>query len=182
MNQLNAFLKGTPSYYNNDKEMPVLEKLTMERKRLYSVEDIVKLLLHPDLKHSKFVATKVPTMISNSVSFIVNLDRLEVPDDILSDDMGVWKNNGTDKTYVNVTFEDSAVRKVMKSSPKDVQSTNTYMVKRVYRIHGTDKSLRKTTAFIYGMYIHYMCLYIIMCKMISPEITKNNIVHFTCIS
>lgn len=71
--------------------MRVLEKLTMERKRLYSVEDIVKLLLHPDLKHSKFVATKVPTMISNSVSFIVNLDRLEVPDDILSDDMGVGR-------------------------------------------------------------------------------------------
>ena len=51
--------------------MPVLEKLTMERKRLYSVEDIVKLPLHPDLKSSKFVATKVPTVIFNSVLFVI---------------------------------------------------------------------------------------------------------------
>ena len=82
MNQLNAFLKGTPTYYNDDQEIPILEKLTIERKRLYSVEDIVKLLLHPDLKHSRYVASKVPTMISNSVSFIVNLNCLEAPEDV----------------------------------------------------------------------------------------------------
>ena len=132
MNQLNVFLKGTPSYYDNDIEMPVLEKLTMERKRLHSVEDIIKLLFHLDLKYSKIVATKVPTMVCNSVSFVVNLDHLEALEDILSDDMGVWKNNGTDKTYVNVSFENSIVKIVMKSSSADAQSVNTYMVKRVY--------------------------------------------------
>ena len=132
MNQLNVFLKGTPSYYDNDIEMPVLEKLTMERKRLHSVEDIIKLLFHLDLKYSKIVATKVPTMVCNSVSFVVNLDHLEALEDILSDDMGVWKNNGTDKTYVNVSFENSIVKIVMKNSSADAQSVNTYMVKRVY--------------------------------------------------
>ena len=125
MNQLNVFLKGTPSYYDNDIEMPVLEKLTMERKRLHSVEDIIKLLFHLDLKYSKIVATKVPTMVCNSVSFVVNLDHLEALEDILSDDMGVWKNNGTDKTYVNVSFENSIVKIVMKSSSADAQSVNT---------------------------------------------------------
>ena len=44
-------------------------------------------------------------MISNSVSFIVNLNCLEALEDVLLDDMGVWKNNGTDKTYVDVTLE-----------------------------------------------------------------------------
>ena len=125
MNQLNVFLKGTPSYYDNDIEMLVLEKLTMERKRLHSVEDIIKLLFHLDLKYSKIVATKVPTMVCNSVSFVVNLDHLEALEDILSDDMGVWKNNGTDKTYVNVSFENSIVKIVMKSSSADAQSVNT---------------------------------------------------------
>ena len=103
MNQLNAFLKGTSTYYDDDQEISILEKLTMKIKRLYSVENIIKLLLHPDLKHSRFITTKVPTMISNSVSFIVNLNCLKAPEDVLSDDMGVWKNNGTDKTYVDVT-------------------------------------------------------------------------------
>jgi len=60
---LNAFLKGTTSYYNNDKAMPMLEKLPMERKRIQSIDDIDKLLLHPSAKTSGFVATKVSTMI-----------------------------------------------------------------------------------------------------------------------
>jgi len=71
--QLNAFLKGTPSYYNGDKAIPMLP---IERKRLYSAEDILKLLLHSDLKSSRFVATKVPTMICNSVSFVVKDAKL----------------------------------------------------------------------------------------------------------
>lgn len=61
----------------------------MDRKRLYSVEDIVQLLLHPNLKSSKFVATEVPTMVCHNMSFIVNLDYLDAQDDILADDMGV---------------------------------------------------------------------------------------------
>ena len=126
MDQLNAFLKGAPSYYNRDKAMPILEKLPMERKRLYSVDDVVKLLLHPNIRSSGFVDTKVPTMISNSLSFLVNLDHLDAPEDILSDDMGVWKHNGTDKTYRNVTFKDSGVSKVTLCSSKDVKSTTTY--------------------------------------------------------
>ena len=69
------------------------------------------------------------------------------------------------------------VKKVIKSSSKDVQSANTYMVKRVYRIHGTDKSLRKTTAFIYGMSIIYTCDIIRMLPCVSL-----NVVHFTCIN
>jgi len=57
---LNTFLKGAPSYYNSDKAMPILEKLPRERKRLYSVDEVVKLLLHPKIKGSGFVAMKVP--------------------------------------------------------------------------------------------------------------------------
>jgi len=133
--------------------MPILEMLPIERKRLRSPEDVLKLLLHPDLKSSRFVATKMPTMICNGASFVVNIDHLDVPEDVLCDGMGVWKNNGTDKTYMNVKFESSAVSKVMKYSLKDAKLANTYMVKRVYRTHGMNQSLRKITALIYGMFI-----------------------------
>jgi len=159
VDQLNAFLKGAPSYYNNDEAMPILEKLPMERKRLYSVDDIIKLLLHPNIKSSEFVATKVPTMICNSLSFLVNLDHLDAPEDILSDDMGVWKHNGTDKTYRNVAFTDTGVSKITPCSSKDAKSASTYMIKRVYRTHGTNRHLKKITAFVYGMLIVHTQVY-----------------------
>ena len=71
--QLNAFLKGAPSYYNSNKAMPILEKLPMERKILYSVDGVVKLLLCPNVRSSGFVAMRVPTMISYCFSFLLTL-------------------------------------------------------------------------------------------------------------
>lgn len=49
-NELDAFLNGSPSYYNGDKDMPILERINKEKKRVYTIEDIVKLLLNPNLK------------------------------------------------------------------------------------------------------------------------------------
>lgn len=78
--------------------------------------------------------------------------------------MGVWKNNGVDTTYVRVTMGKSSVHVVQKCSAKDRKS-GTYSVKRVYRTHATDKSLKKITAFIYGeckytikIYLHLLVL------------------------
>ena len=65
--------------------------------------------------------------------------------------MGVWKNNGVDTSYVRVTMGKSAVHLAQKCSAKDRKS-HTYSVKRVYRTHATDKSLKKITAFTYGKY------------------------------
>jgi len=93
---------------------------------------------------SNFVTNKVPTSISESVVFVVNPDCLDVQEDILADDMGVWKNNGIDTTSVNVTFQDLLPKEVKKLSSKDVHST-----KQVYRIHGTDQS-QKITPYLYG--------------------------------
>ncbi len=112
---------------------------------MYGVEDIVKLLLHPNLNTSRYVCTKVPTSISESVSFIVDLDQLESQKDVLSDDMGAWKNNGVDTTYVRVAVSKEKVKKVVKCS-----HTGSYSVKRIYRTHGTDTSLKKLTTFMYG--------------------------------
>ena len=150
MNHLSTYIKGTPSYYNGDKEIPILERILQRRKRIYSVEDITRILLHPSLKSSKFVATKVPTSISESMPFVVNLDCLKAHEDVVADDMGVWRNNGVDLTRVCVSFQDSCPMEIRKLSSKDVHSANTYCVKRVYRIHATDQSLRKITAFVFG--------------------------------
>ena len=172
-NHLDAFLKGYPCYYNDDKDIPILETFSMERKRLYSVEDIVQLLLHPNLKSSMFVATKVPTMVCRSMSSIVNLDCLDAQHDILADDMGVWRNNGVGRSSVDITFEnDLSVKLVKRCSSKDVHSTKTYTLKRIYRVHTTDQTLRKITAFLYGKQI-YNKLNVIKRVYVSRDITDS---------
>ena len=130
------YIEQIPEYYNS---LPILERIIYSKKRLYSVEDIVKVLLHPDLRSSPYITTKVPTSISESVSFVIDLDKLENKDDVhvLSDEIGVWKNNGVDTTYVRVAFCGSRVKKVEKCS-----QPGSYSVKRVYRVHGTDRTLK----------------------------------------
>ena len=71
---------------------------------MYSVEEIVRILLNPSLKSSKFLCSKVPTSISEGVSFVVDLNSLENTDDLSSDDMGVWRNNRVDMAYAEVTM------------------------------------------------------------------------------
>ena len=83
--------------------------------------------------------------ICESVSFMIDIDQLE-REDILSDDMGVWKNNGVDTTFVRVAISKNKVKRVAKCT-----SPGSYSVKRVYRTHGTDKSLKKRTTFLYGV-------------------------------
>ena len=111
----------------------------------------------------------MPTSISEGVSFVVELNSLENKDDVSADDMGVWKNNGVDTSYIHVTMGKSSVDLVQKCSAKDRKS-DTYSVKRVYRTHATDKSLKKITAFIHGeskytinIYI-YIYIYIYVCS------------------
>ena len=104
MTEVNDFIKGVPQYYSNDPGMPIFERIPPSRKRLYLVECIVRPLLHPQLQSSKFISAKVPTSISEIVSFLVDLDRLENRDDILADVVGVWKNNYVDTINVHATL------------------------------------------------------------------------------
>ena len=128
----------------------MLEQIPSYRKRLYPLEDIVHLLLFPGLHDSRFTCSKVPTSIHQSASFIIDLNCLDSHKDILADDMGVWKNNRVDTTYVSVLFCEGHVTNVKKLKSSD-SFTEAYSVKRVYRVHNTDTTLKKITAYIYGM-------------------------------
>lgn len=127
--------------------LPILERISYRRKRLYSIDDIICLLLHPKLQSSKFACSMVPTSINENVSFIVDLDCLEDPRDVLADDMGGWRNNGVHMTYFSVTLSPHKVDEVNRChSPH----TASHILKRVYRTHTTNKTFKKMTAHICG--------------------------------
>ena len=109
--------------------------------------DAVCCLLHP-CHNKRYFCHKVPTLITKNVAFIIDTSSLNNDDDINSDDMGTWKNNRVDKSYVSVKINDKEVTDVIKTTSS--QKRGCFLVKRVYRVHGTDQSLRKITTTIYG--------------------------------
>lgn len=145
---LEAINFTTPDPYQGDIRLPIFTLVPSDRKRLFSVEDTVKCLLHPQL-NCQYVCQRVPITVSHNVAFLVDVTKLDDPGDIDNDNMGVWKNNGVDTCYVKVARD---TKQQVKSVTKcTLQNPPTYKVKRCYRIHGTDSTLRKITTTLYGM-------------------------------
>ena len=78
---------------------------------------------------------------------MVGTSKLENRSDILADDMGVWINIGVDTIYFTVSMDDKKIEAVKQASPS-TPSASFHTVKCVYRIHGTNRSLRKLIAYV----------------------------------
>ena len=76
--------------YYEDHQLPIYEHIPMDKKRVYSFENVVRILLNPKLDTSGVLCSKVTTSISGNISFVVDTSKLEHKD---ADDMGMWKNN-----------------------------------------------------------------------------------------
>ena len=114
--------KFSPSdceFYDGDEAFPVYKFISSNRHQLYSAVDIIRILLNLAMKHSKDVCSNVPTSIHKNVAFVVDTSKLEDRSDILTDDMGVWINNGVDTT-VSVCGN---IIKAVKQAPPSTPST-----------------------------------------------------------
>jgi len=134
-------------YYDNEENLPVYEHLSSKSKQLYSPEQLFKILLNPKLQSPDVLCNKVPTSISNSVVFIVDVNKLEDPNDIFCDDMGVWRNNRVDRGGYVVSMSSGQVNAMEKSLSNE---EGTYILERVYRVHGTNNGLKKLIVCVYG--------------------------------
>jgi hypothetical protein len=68
----------------------------MNRKSGYSAEELVKILINPVQEK---LCSSVPSSIEDSLCFLIDLNKVPF-DNILCDNMGVWVNNGSPKTYI----------------------------------------------------------------------------------
>lgn len=140
----------SPEYYEGDRALPVFAKISSFRKRLLSVEDTVVCLLHP-VHNLSYLCQKTPVTVNHNTIFLVDCNKLEDKRDIESDDLGVWWNNRVDTTVISVQRNSKRVTKVVKCGRNAKGSSETvFNLKGVYRVHGTDKSFRKITAYVLG--------------------------------
>jgi hypothetical protein len=77
------------------------------------------------------------------VAFIVDTSSLDNFDDIKCDDMGTWKKKGVDKSSFSVKMSTTNVTEVKKTTKASSSMKGVFPLKRVYRVHVTDPSLRK---------------------------------------
>lgn len=92
-------------------------------------DEVLKLLLNA----RSIIASRNPVGVQNNVTFIVDLDALDDPEDLLSDDLGVWE-----QTKTRSNGEACNVTKVV-----DKLDGSHQVCRRPY-INKSDRSPRKT--------------------------------------
>ena len=123
-------------YLNGQQDVPIHSF----QKRRPSTTEAVGIIHDLDLDRER-VCTSQPTCISKDSVFIVDLQQLKHPSDVLFDDMGTWVCNGCRRTWITVD-EDGELEFFNKNNPKDRE--NCYKVVRKYYIHKGRKALADT--------------------------------------
>ena len=124
---MKSITKKAPKYYESDTGLPIFTCLSSPKKRIFTISDLVTCLLHD----KRFFCHKVPTQISSNVAFTIDMSSLDNSEDIESDEMGTWKNNRVDKSYVSVEITTNKVSSVAKTSGTSMKN-GIFLVKRVY--------------------------------------------------
>ena len=99
-------------------------------------------------KHLPFnrIATCQPVGVQDNLVFVIDLSKLEKPEDIRADDLGSWTCNG--KRCVQCIVHNGEVSEILPGSKSGACSTYC-LVKRYYK-HATSGDFKRTIAEIYG--------------------------------
>lgn len=82
------------------------------------------------------ICSQQPIGCSSSMTFLVDVSKLQDTDDIRADDLGVWNNKGVKSTFCTVMIQDDSVKNVTVLDYKpSVKSSNVYHLKRMYCVH-----------------------------------------------
>ena len=116
----------------------------------YAAEHIIRILLDPHLDVSK-VCSHRPTNVSVRSTFIVDISKLEHPDDVKNDNFRAWNHSGShpQSFKVKVDAEDNYIW-VEKCAASATGSDVVYIQRR-HCVHPSNKTFKCMIAFISGM-------------------------------
>ena len=93
------------------------------------------------------IASTNPVSVENNVCFLVDLDQLQEPEDLLLDDLGSWnQSKAAVKKYVLTTRKGDNITKITKQ-PADAEGC--YSIYRRPFVNKRDSSLQKTIVNLY---------------------------------
>ena len=117
----------------------------------YSAHYIMRVLLDPNIDTSR-VATGRPIGSTSNATFIVDLSKLQHPDDVKKDMFGKWEHSGSHPEVFKCSFDDLECVSVEKCAP-GASGINVYYLRRLRSYCPTNHDVRRLMAFIHGTYV-----------------------------
>lgn len=130
-------------YLNGNPSIPIFEETSIH----YTAKGITEILLDKTIPLTK-IATIQPVCVQDNCVFIVDISKLDKPEDIHADDLGSWECNRKRCLYCSIDSEGCVVE-VSKSKPSE-GGYQTYTLIRRYYKHATASDYKKTIVEIYG--------------------------------
>ena len=124
-------------YYNGNRKLPIYMRHSHTYR--FTIERLCNILMDPDI-NSDYVCQIQPTRVAHNVTFVVDCSYLANKKDLLVDDLGVWKSNGTRKTTFSSSISSGCVT-------IHVGQSGQYVMHRAWYTHG---DFRKLTVYIEG--------------------------------
>ena len=131
--------------YSDDLELePVFEVPPPK----YTAEQILRILLDPCISNSQICNVR-PINITQSATYVVNLEMLEHPDDIKNDNFGKWQHSGSHPLLFRVHVESDNYMYIEKCAP-GARGDNVVMLRRLHSVHPSNCNFKRLIAFISG--------------------------------
>ena len=88
-------------YYNGKKKKKKKKTLPIQSTKLLSIKELTCVLLDGDLKPES-----IPFYVNVNSAFIIDLSKLDLPKDILCNNMGTWNWNGSFRKWCSFPAKD----------------------------------------------------------------------------
>lgn len=118
----------------------------------YSAETVLKILLDPNINSSKICTTR-PIIIKRSSTFVVDITKLAHPNDIKSDNFGVWTHSGSHPLVFKVRVMDDGYVQVDKAAVGASGNDIVYL-RRLHSVHPSHKDFKRMIAFVSGKILY----------------------------
>lgn len=128
-----------PAYYKGDIRLPLIPPAVLSE---FTNNEVVPFIMEAERFHGHLIASTNPVRVENNVCFLVDLDQLQEPEDLLSDDLGSWNQSKTAvKKYVLTTEKGDRITKITKQPD---YAEGCYSVYCRTFVNKSDSSLLKT--------------------------------------
>ena len=118
----------------------------LRRKSAFSWEEIAKILLREYDKEQ--VCLSQPIDFSNNVSLLLDHSKFQNENDIMCDNMGVWKHTGSPKICFTLSDEISDISECNTNNTGG--GSKVYTLKQVYYRNTYSGDIRKIISTVYG--------------------------------
>lgn len=109
---------------------------------------MIKILLDPNLDSSKICHSR-PTEITHSSTYVVDVTKLESPDDIKNDNFGIWHHSGSHPQPFVAHIDKDGLVQVDKRAP-GVSGDSVVYLRRLHSVHPSNKLFKRMIAFLSG--------------------------------